>query len=32
MHDAIERMLAKYDTKSVDDTVRALRELKDMSG
>lgn len=27
MHDAIERMLAKYDTKSVDDTVRALREI-----
>lgn len=27
MHDAIERMLAKYQTKSVDDTVRALREI-----
>jgi predicted nucleotidyltransferase component of viral defense system len=27
MHDAIERMLAKYDAKSVDDTVRALREI-----
>ncbi len=27
MHDAIERMLAKYNPKSVDDTVRALREI-----
>lgn len=27
MHDAIERMLAKYEPKSVDDTVRALREI-----
>ena len=27
MHDAIERMLAKYEAKSLDDTVRALREI-----
>lgn len=27
MHDAIERMLAKYEPKSLDDTVRALREI-----
>jgi hypothetical protein len=27
MHNAIERMLAKYDATSVDDTVRALREI-----
>lgn len=27
MHDAIQRMLAKYDIHSVDDTVRALREI-----
>ncbi len=27
MHDAIERMLAKYDIRSVDDTLRALREI-----
>ena len=27
MNDAIERMLAKYDIQSVDDTVRALREI-----
>jgi len=27
MHDAIERMLAKYNPKSVDHTVRALREI-----
>ncbi len=27
MHDAIERMLAKYNPKSVDGTIRALREI-----
>lgn len=27
MHDAIERMLAKYEPESVGDTVRALREI-----
>lgn len=27
MHDAIERMLAKYEPKSIDDTMRALREI-----
>lgn len=27
MHDALQRMLAKYDMRSVDDTVRALREI-----
>jgi hypothetical protein len=27
MHEAITRMLAKYETKSVDDSVRALREI-----
>ncbi|MBK5274728.1 MAG: nucleotidyl transferase AbiEii/AbiGii toxin family protein [Desulfuromonadales bacterium] len=27
MHDAVGRMLAKYENKSVDDTVRALREI-----
>ena len=27
MHDAIERMLAKYEPKGLDDTVRALREI-----
>ncbi len=27
MHDAIERMLAKYDPQSIDDSVRALREI-----
>lgn len=27
MHDAIERMLSKYEIRSVDDTVRALREI-----
>lgn len=27
MHDAIERMLSKYEMRSVDDTVRALREI-----
>ncbi|HEY3307976.1 MAG TPA: nucleotidyl transferase AbiEii/AbiGii toxin family protein [Desulfuromonadaceae bacterium] len=27
MHEAIARMLAKYETKSVDDSVRALREI-----
>jgi predicted nucleotidyltransferase component of viral defense system len=27
MHDAIERMLAKYEPESVDETVRALREI-----
>ncbi|HEU0265278.1 MAG TPA: nucleotidyl transferase AbiEii/AbiGii toxin family protein [Geobacterales bacterium] len=27
MHEAIGRMLKKYETKSVDDTVRALREI-----
>ena len=27
MHDAVKRMLAKYEPKSVDDSVRALREI-----
>jgi len=27
MHDAIERMLAKYDPKGIDDRMRALREI-----
>jgi predicted nucleotidyltransferase component of viral defense system len=27
MNDAVRRMLAKYDMRSVDDTVRALREI-----
>lgn len=27
MHEAVARMLAKYEPKSVDDTVRALREI-----
>ena len=27
MHDAIERMLAKYQPQSLDDTMRALREI-----
>lgn len=27
MHDAVERMLVKYDPKSIDDTMRALREI-----
>ncbi|MEI6207757.1 MAG: nucleotidyl transferase AbiEii/AbiGii toxin family protein [Desulfuromonadales bacterium] len=27
MHEAIGRMLAKYETKSLDDSVRALREI-----
>lgn len=27
MHDAIERMLAKYEPKSIDETVQALREI-----
>jgi hypothetical protein len=27
MHEAVTRMLAKYETKSVDDSVRALREI-----
>ncbi|MCM2357463.1 MAG: nucleotidyl transferase AbiEii/AbiGii toxin family protein [Geobacteraceae bacterium] len=27
MHEAVARMLAKYDPKSVDDSVRALREI-----
>lgn len=27
MHDAVKRMLAKYEPRSVDDSVRALREI-----
>src|SRR6266702_4632825 len=27
MHEAVTRMLAKYEPKSVDDSVRALREI-----
>ena len=27
MHDAVKRMLARYELKSVDDSVRALREI-----
>ena len=27
MHEAIGRMLAKYEPKSVDDSIRALREI-----
>jgi len=27
MHEAVTRMLAKYEPRSVDDSVRALREI-----
>ena len=27
MHEAVTRMLARYEPKSVDDSVRALREI-----
>ncbi|MFZ4860334.1 MAG: nucleotidyl transferase AbiEii/AbiGii toxin family protein, partial [Desulfuromonadaceae bacterium] len=27
MHEAVTRMLAKYESKSVDDSFRALREI-----